>query len=136
MNYIENNVINIIEEKLGLKYSLDYSESSSLRLCSDLGADSLDMTEIHMLLEDRFDISFPDDYFCKIDDDELTVKFVIDSVTNKVGPHVYYHTNSKHKINSETIPIEIPKEIFTQIAKEAYRKNITINELIYVKLTS
>lgn len=55
---IFNKVKGIIAEQLGIEEDEITMESSFLE---DLGADSLDLVELIMALEEEFDIEFPDE---------------------------------------------------------------------------
>ena len=55
---IEQEIIGIIAEQLGVEKS-DVTPSKSL--VEDLGADSLDLTEFLMALEEKFDLEIPED---------------------------------------------------------------------------
>lgn len=56
---VEQRVVAIIAEHLGVETPEDVSSEASL--ASDLGADSLDMVEIIMAMEEEFDIEIPDE---------------------------------------------------------------------------
>jgi acyl carrier protein len=56
--YMEDRVMLIIAEQLGLPQT-DIDESK--RFIDDLGADSLDIVELVMTMEDEFQASIPDD---------------------------------------------------------------------------
>ena len=55
---MEKKIINLIAEKLGKKVA-DIKPDS--RLVEDLGADSLDVVEMIITLEDEFGITLPDE---------------------------------------------------------------------------
>ena len=69
-------IINTITEELLIKPEDITPETS---LIDDLGADSLDLIEIVMKLEDLYDIQIEDDELEKI----VTVQDVIDYIKNK-----------------------------------------------------
>ena len=56
---IEERIRSIIVEELGLAEDLEITSESSLT--DDLGADSLDLVEVIMALEEQFDIEIPDE---------------------------------------------------------------------------
>ena len=60
---MEEKVINIIAKKLGKKAN-EIQKSS--RLVEDLGADSLDVVELLMMLEDEYGITIPDEEAVKL----------------------------------------------------------------------
>ena len=68
--YLENRVREVIAEQLGV--SVD-QVTASANLVSDLGADSLDIVEMIMALEDALEIDIPDDEAQKL----ATVKDVV-----------------------------------------------------------
>ena len=70
MEEIRTKVVNIITEQLGVKEEDIIDEA---KLIEDLGADSLDVVELVMALEEEFDIEIPDDAAEKI----LTVKDIL-----------------------------------------------------------
>ncbi len=74
---IENKLINIIADKLGIDKSEVVSEASFI---NDLGADSLDLVELIMTMEEEFDIEISDDEAEKL----VTVNDVIEYV-NKIA---------------------------------------------------
>jgi acyl carrier protein len=73
---VEDKVKKIIGEKLGVDLSEITDESA---LVDDLGADSLDLVELIMSLEEGFDIEVPDDDAEKL----VTVKNAIDYINSK-----------------------------------------------------
>lgn len=76
MSDIEQRVKEAVAEQLGLDASTIKNESSFME---DLGADSLDIVELVMALENEFDITIPDDDSNAI----TTVQAAIDYVTSK-----------------------------------------------------
>ncbi|AJC73363.1 acyl carrier protein [Pseudothermotoga hypogea DSM 11164 = NBRC 106472] len=66
-------VTSILSDKLGVKQ--DKIEENS-KLIDDLGADSLDLVDLVMALEEEFDVKIADDQLQKIS----TVKDVIDYI--------------------------------------------------------
>jgi acyl carrier protein len=72
----EDKVKKIIGEKLGVDIAEITDESS---LVDDLGADSLDLVELIMSLEEGFDIEVPDDDAEKL----VTVKDAIEYINSK-----------------------------------------------------
>lgn len=74
---IEKRVKEIIAEQLGLSVEEVANESSYV---DDLGADSLDVVELVMALEEEFDIEIPDDELEKI----RTVQDTIDYIKQRV----------------------------------------------------
>ena len=77
MSSIEERVKKIIVEQLGVEESKVVSEASFVE---DLGADSLDIVELVMALEEQFDTEIPDEDAQKI----LTVKSAVDYVSSRV----------------------------------------------------
>ncbi len=55
---VQNKVIKIIEEQLGVEPDRVKPEASFI---DDLGADSLDIVELVMAMEEEFDIEIPDE---------------------------------------------------------------------------
>ncbi len=74
MSNVENRVIKIISEQLGVEEAKVVPEASFVE---DLGADSLDTVELVMALEEHFETEIPDEDAQKI----LTVKDAIDYVS-------------------------------------------------------
>ena len=70
---IADKIIKVISEKLGIDRAEVAPEAS---LVDDLGADSLDLVELIMSMEEEFDIEIPDDDAEKI----ITVQHAIDYV--------------------------------------------------------
>lgn len=73
---IEEQVINIVSEQLDSPQA-DISRENSF--VDDLKADSLDIVELVMALEDEFDVKIPDEDYDKI----KTVGDVIDYIEEK-----------------------------------------------------
>ncbi|QII86167.1 acyl carrier protein [Bordetella hinzii] len=75
MESIEQRVKKIVAEQLGVNEAEIKNESSFL---DDLGADSLDMVELVMVLEDEFETEIPDEEAEKI----TTVQQAIDYINS------------------------------------------------------
>ena len=75
MDSIEQRVKGIIAEQLAIKDESEVKNESSI--LDDLGADSLDMVELVMCLEDEFETEIPDEEAEKI----TTVQQAIDFIT-------------------------------------------------------
>lgn len=71
---VEQKVKEILAEQLGVDISKITLETN---VATDLGADSLDLVEILMSLEDEFGVSIPDEQIAEI----KTVKQIVDFVT-------------------------------------------------------
>ncbi|MDD6088546.1 MAG: acyl carrier protein [Desulfovibrionaceae bacterium] len=71
-------VKNIIVEQLGADESAVKPEASFIE---DLGADSLDLTELIMAMEEKFDIEIADDAAQKI----LKVQDAVDYINSKLA---------------------------------------------------
>ncbi len=78
---VEEKTIQVISDKLGVSRPNIEFES---KFVETLGADSLDIVEIIMALEDEFDIEIPDEEAQTI----MTVKDVIDLIAAKRSCHV------------------------------------------------
>ena len=78
MDNIEQRVKKTVAEQLGMNESEIKNESSFL---DDLGADSLDIVELVMALEEEFECEIPDEEAEKI----TTVQLAIDYITNNSG---------------------------------------------------
>ena len=74
LDSIESKVITIISEQLSLRED-DIKGSS--RFVDDLGADSLDIVELVMEMEEEFDVEIPDEDIEKM----ITVQDVFDYIT-------------------------------------------------------
>jgi len=70
-------IIEVIRERLMVSEKTEINEDT--RLIEDLGADSLDLVDLVMALEEEFDIEIPDEDAEKI----FTVREVIDYVQEK-----------------------------------------------------
>lgn len=70
---VEQKVKQILAEQLGVDASKVTLETN---VATDLGADSLDLVEILMSLEDEFGVSIPDEQIAEI----KTVKQIVDFV--------------------------------------------------------
>ncbi|WP_038057783.1 acyl carrier protein [Thermodesulfobacterium hydrogeniphilum] len=75
---VEEKVIDIIAQKLNLSKDQIKPEASFVE---DLGADSLDLVELVMAMEEAFGMEVPDEDAEKL----RTVKDVIDYVKSKIG---------------------------------------------------
>ncbi|QER42420.1 acyl carrier protein [Thermodesulfobacterium sp. TA1] len=75
---VEEKVIDIIAQKLNLSKDQVKPEASFIE---DLGADSLDLVELVMAMEEAFGMEVPDEDAEKL----RTVQDVIDYVKSKVG---------------------------------------------------
>lgn len=73
----ESYVREIIAEKLGIGLEKIIPQAE---IIADLGADSLDRTELLMALEDEFDLDIPEEEAEKF----KTVKHIVDYVESKV----------------------------------------------------
>ncbi len=74
---IKDRAVKIIAEQLGVK---EEEIKEDTRFAENLGADSLDMVELIMELEEEFDIEIPDEDAEKA----KTVKDVIDYINKKL----------------------------------------------------
>ena len=74
---VERRVKDIIAEQLGLE---DEEMGGDNSIIDDLGADSLDIVELIMALEEEFDMEIPDEDAEKI----LTVKDAVDYVRKRI----------------------------------------------------
>ncbi|MCS7199886.1 MAG: acyl carrier protein [Caldimicrobium sp.] len=75
---VEEKVIEIISQKLNLSKDQIKPEASFV---DDLGADSLDLVELVMAMEEAFGMEVPDEDAEKL----RTVKDVLDYIKSKVG---------------------------------------------------
>ena len=79
MDSIEQRVKGIIAEQLAIKDESEVKNESSF--LDDLGADSLDMVELVMCLEDEFETEIPDEEAEKI----TTVQLAIDYINSNLA---------------------------------------------------
>ena len=77
---IEQKVIEIVSKQLGVAKEKITANSSFV---NDLGADSLDTVELVMEIEDKFDLSIPDDAAEKIQTVGDAIKYVEGNVGGK-----------------------------------------------------
>lgn len=70
---VKERVIEIVAEQLGVSKEQITPETSYI---NDLGADSLDMVELVMELEEEFDINVPDDAADKIQTVGQTIEYI------------------------------------------------------------
>ena len=73
LNQIEDKVKKIIVDQLGVELSSLTKESSFV---DDLGADSLDIVELVMIIEEEFDVVIPDDEAEKVKTLNDVVQFI------------------------------------------------------------
>jgi acyl carrier protein len=76
-NEIQKKVVDIIANQLGVDKEMVTAEAN---VVDDLGADSLDVVELVMALEEAFDLEIPDEQAEKI----RTVKDIFDYLTKTV----------------------------------------------------
>ncbi|AFZ82594.1 acyl carrier protein [Candidatus Kinetoplastidibacterium crithidiae] len=76
MDSIEQRVKKIVAEQLGVNDS-DIKDDSSF--VEDLGADSLDMVELVMALEDEFETEIPDEEAEKINTVQQAISYILGS---------------------------------------------------------
>lgn len=74
MDSIEQRVKGIIAEQLAIKDESEVKNESSF--LDDLGADSLDMVELVMCLEDEFETEIPDEEAEKITTVQQAIDFI------------------------------------------------------------
>lgn len=74
---VEGKVIDIITDQLSLREDEIQADS---RFVDDLGADSLDIVELIMEMEEEFDVEIPDEDI----ENMLSVKDVIDYILNNL----------------------------------------------------
>lgn len=75
MDSIEQRVKGIIAEQLAIKDEAEVKNESSF--LDDLGADSLDMVELVMCLEDEFETEIPDEEAEKITTVQQAIDFIV-----------------------------------------------------------
>ena len=80
MSDITSRVINVVAEQLSVEASEIRPESS---FQDDLGADSLDLVELIMAMEEEFDIKIDDEAAQKLKTVQLAVDFINDSLAAK-----------------------------------------------------
>ena len=77
-NEMQKKIVDIIANQLGVDKEMVTAEAN---VVDDLGADSLDVVELVMALEEAFDLEIPDDEAEKI----RTVKDIFDYLTKTVS---------------------------------------------------
>ena len=77
---VEERVIEIVSEQMGVAKDQINRETSFV---NDLGADSLDIVELVMELEEEFDIQIPDDQAEKIKTVGEAVDYIEQAIKNK-----------------------------------------------------
>jgi acyl carrier protein len=77
-------VKNLISEQLDVKAD-DITEASNIQ--DDLGADSLDVVDLVMALEDEFDVEIPEDQVENIKTVGDIVKFIEDTMALRTPKH-------------------------------------------------
>ena len=80
MSDITSRVINVVAEQLSVEAAEIRPESS---FQDDLGADSLDLVELIMAMEEEFDIKIDDEAAQKLKTVQLAVDFINDSLAAK-----------------------------------------------------
>ncbi|NLJ51151.1 MAG: acyl carrier protein [Alcaligenaceae bacterium] len=75
MDSIEQRVKGIVAEQLAIKDEAEVKNESSF--LDDLGADSLDMVELVMCLEDEFETEIPDEEAEKITTVQQAIDFIV-----------------------------------------------------------
>jgi acyl carrier protein len=80
MSDITSRVINVVAEQLSVEASEIRPESS---FQDDLGADSLDLVELIMAMEEEFDIKIEDEAAQKLKTVQLAVDFINNSLAAK-----------------------------------------------------
>lgn len=70
---VEQKVKEILADQLGVEVSKISLETN---VATDLGADSLDLVEILMSIEDEFGVSIPDDQIAEIKTVQQIVNFI------------------------------------------------------------
>ena len=77
---IENKVVDIISEQMGVEKSEITRETSFI---NDLNADSLDTVELVMEFEDEFDMSIPDEEAEKIQTVGAAIEYMVNALHAK-----------------------------------------------------
>jgi acyl carrier protein len=80
MSDITSRVINVVAEQLSVEAAEIRPESS---FQDDLGADSLDLVELIMAMEEEFDIKIDDEAAQKLKTVQLAVNFINDNLAAK-----------------------------------------------------
>lgn len=80
-NPIDSGIRTILKEHLGLDPDRAHNMPTSTHLFDDLDADSLDVVEVCMALEDHFKVSLPD----TVTDRVNTLEDLIREVTRQTG---------------------------------------------------
>ncbi len=75
MSDVAKRVKEIVAEQLGVEESLVVPEASFM---DDLGADSLDIVELVMALEEEFEIEIPDDAAEKIQTVNDAIEYIVE----------------------------------------------------------
>ena len=75
MSDVAKRVKEIVAEQLGVEESLVVPEASFM---DDLGADSLDIVELVMALEEKFEIEIPDDAAEKIQTVNDAIEYIVE----------------------------------------------------------
>lgn len=84
---IERKVINVVVYNLGVCRE---KVTARARFVEDLGADSLDMTELVMAFEEAFCINIPDEDAAKICTVQNAVDYICDHARHRVSPCPHY----------------------------------------------
>jgi acyl carrier protein len=86
MATIEERVIEAIKDQLGLDEDEVDEITRDTKLKENLGADSLDLPELEMELEDRFVVSFGEEQVRALfEGEDTTVGQIIDAVKSALG---------------------------------------------------
>jgi len=80
MSDVTSRVINVVAEQLSVEAAEIRPESS---FQDDLGADSLDLVELIMAMEEEFDIKIDDEAAQKLKTVQLAVDFINNSLAEK-----------------------------------------------------
>lgn len=73
MSNIETRVKQVVAEQLGLK---EDEISLEAHFSDDLGADSLDVVELVMALEEEFEVEVPDEEATKLTNVKATIEYI------------------------------------------------------------